>query len=511
MSDLVIDGRPLDVSTVVRFGFGNEHLVLSHEVREVIARGREVVDEASKRGTPVYGLTTALGSKVSTRIDPTSSASRERDVVTGRMVGLGDPYPIEVARSAMLLRLHGLGKGAAGVSPHVVEHLTQVLNAGIVVRAPRSGTIGASDLGPGAALAGALLGVGSVWDNGEVVDAHDALRRHGLSRISLGSKDALGIINSSVFSLAHGVHVVAKCRGVLAASAVVAVAHADAFGVNPRVYLPDVHALRPLPHAVPLASMLSQLIEGSWVVDGVTDPQQALSFRTLVPQFASVVGAVERFSDAVVREINGVGDNPVALIERGEMVSSSHFHTIDLALHGDALSLALFHWADSCVQRMQRTINHRITALPPLLAHGDSASTGLNPLQKTIAQLRGQMRHQANPASLDVLVVSDQVEDVASHLPLVVDKLAAQVEVLGRLMVAEALVTLQCLALREPIRKGPAATALRDFYADVQVPFADSVPIGRELERMYERRDGWIARALRDVGNLWPTSPLVAP
>lgn len=297
---------------------------------------------------------------------------------------------------------------------------------------------------------------------------------------------------------------------MIAASAIIAVAHADAFGVNPRVYLPEVQALRPLPHAVPVATMLSRLIEGSWVFEGITDPQQAISFRTLVPQVASVVGALERFVDAITREINGVGDNPVVLVETDEMVSSSHFHTIDLALHGDALSLALYHWADSCVQRMQRTINHRSVEIPALLAYGGAASTGLNPLQKTLAQLRGQMRQLANPASLDALVVSDQVEDLASQAPLVIDKLAQQVEVVGRLIAIEALVALQCHALRDASRKGPAAMALQDFFADIAVPFADSVPIGLELERMHGRLDDWIALSLGTVAALWPTSPLVA-
>lgn len=508
MTQLVIDGRALRVSDVVRFGSGSARVVIDDGVRRTVERARAVVDRHLVSGVPVYGLTTALGSKVSTRVDPTVRASRERDVVTGRMVGVGEPFPHDVARSAMMIRLHGLGRGVAGVSPVVVEALAQMLNAGIVVRAPRTGTIGASDLAPGAALAGALIGVGSVWLGGEVRDADDALRLAGLLPVSLAPKDALGIINSSAFSFAHGAHVVSAGRGLMAAALVVAVAGADAFGVHPGVYAPAVQALRPLPHAVNIATAVSGLLEGSWVHGGVTVPQQAISFRAIVPHFASTVGALERFADALEGEINAVGDNPVVLLESEAMSSSSHFHTIDLALHGDALSLSLHHWVESCVQRVQRIINHRDGGMPPLLAHGDDSATGLNPLQKTLGDLRARMRHLANPASLDALVVSDQVEDLASQLPLVVDTVDRQVDVLRRVLAIEALVALQAHALRSTHGRGRASLLLESVFRDVEVPFADDVPLGGVLDRMIERMGDLAAAARAEIGQWWPSGPL---
>ena len=509
MSDRVIDGRSLSVSDVARFGHGTGRVVISDEVRDIVGKARAIVDSHLASDQPVYGLTTALGSKVATRVAPIADSPRERDVVTGRMVGFGDPYPAHVARSAMLVRLHGLGRGAAGVSPAVVETLAALVNAGIVVRAPYSGSIGASDLAPGAALAGAMIGVGSVWLGGDVLDAGEAMRNAGLEPAELGPKDALGIINSSAFSFAHAAHVAVSCRGALAASLIAAVANADAFGVNPGVYASNVQALRPLPHADDIASVVGGLLEGSWVHGGVVVPQQAISFRAIVPHFASVVGALVRFVGALEAEINHVGDNPVVLLETGAMSSSSHFHTIDLALHGDALSLSLHHWAESCVQRVQRIINHRSDQMPALLAHGDDGATGLNPLQKTVGDLRARMRHLANPASLDVLVVSDQVEDLASGLPLVVDKLAQQVEVLTRLLVIEAFVALQGHALRAPHALGRASTVLGAVFDGLGVPYPERVPIGPVLDGMADRVDDLAAVAIAEIARWWPSHPLV--
>ncbi len=509
MIDRVIDGRPLSVSDVARFGRGSGRLAIAEGVRNTVGMARAVVDRHLATGEPVYGLTTALGSKVATRVDSVAGSAREHEVVTGRMVGIGDPYPAHVARSAMLIRLHGLGRGAAGVSPAVVDALVALVNAGIVVRAPHSGSIGASDLAPGAALAGAMIGVGSVWMGGDVWDAREALSKAGLAPVKLAPKDALGVINSSAFSFAHAAHVAVSCRGVLAASLIAAVANADAFGVNPRVYAPEVQALRPLTHVGDIASVVSGLLEGSWVHGGVAVPQQAISFRAIVPHFASVVGALVRFVDALEIEINHVGDNPVVLLDTGEMSSSSHFHTVDLALHGDTLSMSLHHWAESCVQRVQRIINHRSDAMPSLLAYGDDSATGLNPLQKTVGDLRARMRHLANPASLDALVVSDQVEDLASSLPLVVDKLERQVEVLTHLLIIEAFVAMQGHALREAHALGRASVVLGTVFDGLGVPYPDGVPIGPVLDGMVGRVEDLAAAANGEMTQWWPSNPLL--
>ena len=509
MIDRVIDGRSLDISEVAHFGRGTGRVVVADGVRSIVEQARAVVDRERASGRPVYGLTTALGSKVSTRVDPGADSRREHDVVTGRMVGFGDPYPAHVARSAMLVRLHGLGRGAAGVSPSVVDALAAMVNAGIVVRAPRSGSIGASDLAPGAALAGAMIGEGSVWMGGEVMEANAALRIAGLAPVDLAPKDALGIINSSAFSLAHAAHVAVSCRGVLAASLLAAVANADAFGVHPRIYSPHVQALRPLPYTGDIAAVVSGLLDGSWVHGGVAVPQQAISFRALVPHFASVVGALDRFVAAVETEINHVGDNPVVLLDTQDMSSSSHFHTVDLALHGDALSMSLHHWAESCVQRVQRIINHRSDAMPPLLASGDAGATGLNPLQKTVGGLRARMRHLANPASLDVLVVSDQVEDLASGLPVVVDKLDEQVDVLTRLLVIEAFVAMQGHALRPAHALGRASIVLETFFDALGMPYPDGVPVGPVLDGMVGRAGDLAAVATAEISRWWPSNPLL--
>src|SRR5205085_12686958 len=94
--------------------------------------------------------------------------------------GVGEPYPDEIVRAAMLLRANALAKGYSGARIETVELLLECLNRGILPHVPARGSVGASgDLAPLAHLALPLVGEGRAWFEGELLDGADALARAG--------------------------------------------------------------------------------------------------------------------------------------------------------------------------------------------------------------------------------------------------------------------------------------------------------------------------------------------
>src|SRR5207249_233546 len=66
--------------------------------------------------------------------------------------GVGDPYPAEIVRAAMLLRANALAKGNSGARIETVELLLECLANEVLPRVPSRGSVGASgDLARGAA------------------------------------------------------------------------------------------------------------------------------------------------------------------------------------------------------------------------------------------------------------------------------------------------------------------------------------------------------------------------
>ena len=92
--------------------------------------------------------------------------------------GVGDPYPDEIVRAAMLLRANALAEGHSGAREETVELLVECLNRGVVPHVPSRGSVGASgDLAPLAHLALPLIGEGEAWVEGELLPAATPLWR----------------------------------------------------------------------------------------------------------------------------------------------------------------------------------------------------------------------------------------------------------------------------------------------------------------------------------------------
>ena len=117
--------------------------------------------------------------------------------------GVGDPYPDEVVRAAMLLRANTLAKGYSGARVEIVELLIECLNRGVLPRVPSRGSVGASgDLAPLAHLALPLVGEGEAWVDGELLGGAEALAAVGLEPMRLVAKEGLSLINGTQFMAA---------------------------------------------------------------------------------------------------------------------------------------------------------------------------------------------------------------------------------------------------------------------------------------------------------------------
>jgi histidine ammonia-lyase len=105
-------------------------------------------------------------------------------------------------------------------------------------------------------------------------------------------------------------------------------------------------------------------------------------------------------------------------------------------------------------------------------------------VQKTLSALYNEIRHDANPATLDSLPVSEAVEDHAPMAPYVVAKTAAIVAKLQYLVAIELLAAAQAVDLRE-LPQGALGQGTQAAYAAVRacVPRLDcDRPLGPDIE-----------------------------
>src|SRR5918997_1726232 len=154
---------------------------LGEAARDRIARARKVVETAMRRTDGhTYGVNTGFGRFVERTIPLELAEELQLRLLRSHACGVGEPYPDEVVRAAMLLRANALAKGYSGARVETVERLLDLLNGGVLPIVPSRGSVGASgDLAPLAHLALPLVGEGEAYVDDERLSGREALERVG--------------------------------------------------------------------------------------------------------------------------------------------------------------------------------------------------------------------------------------------------------------------------------------------------------------------------------------------
>jgi len=500
---VVLDGSPLAVPDVVAVARHGEPVSLSDSGRERMAPARALVDRLDAADDVVYGLTTGFGALADRAIDRADRVALQRAVVRSHAAGIGPPLPAEVVRGMLLLRARTLCAGYSGVRPELVQAIVALLGSGLVPWVPEHGSLGASgDLAPLAHATACLLGEGSVvGENGAPAAAADALRAHGLAAVSLGVKEGLALINGTDAMAATLALAVYDLSALLTAADSTCAMSVEALLGTGRAFDADVVALRPSHGQRDSAANLRALLRDSPMVASHRAShhavQDAYSLRC-APQVHGAARDVLDFARTTVeRELASVVDNPLVMVERGEVVSSGNFHGQALAYAADMMASVCADVAAVSERRVDRLLDPaRSRGLPAFLTSEPGVNSGLMIAQYTAAACVTALRAAATPLAAQSVSVSAGQEDHVSMGFTAAMRTRRSVEELRRVLAVEAVCAAQALELRAPLRPAPATGALLASLRTV-VPHLDA---DRHLGDDLRAAEEWMrAEAWRDA------------
>src|SRR5437763_5270045 len=260
-----------------------------------MSAARELVDRATGDSHHVYGVNTGFGRFVSRALPPGLTRGLQLGLLRSHAGGVGEPYPAEIVVAAMLLRANTLAKGYSGARVELVELLLACLARGVVPEVPSRGSVGASgDLAPLAHLALPLVGEGRARVNGEALAGADALAAVGLEPLRLEAKEGLSLVNGTQFMTAFGALGVVRARRLSVAADIACALSLEALQGSRAAFVPEVHALRPLPGQRDAAANVLRVVEGSAIMEAhrwCDRVQDAYSLRR-APQVPGAGGAV---------------------------------------------------------------------------------------------------------------------------------------------------------------------------------------------------------------------------
>src|SRR5688500_13503849 len=203
---VALTGEDLSVADVWAVAVDEAAAALSQASRRRRRAARRLVEEAAHGASEhTYGINTGFGRFVSQTIPDELTDELQLRLLRSHACGVGEPYPDEVVRAAMLLRANALAKGTSGARVGLVEAILACLNGDVLPQVPSRGSVGASgDLAPLAHLALPLIGEGRAWFDGELLDGADALAAAGLEPVRLAAKEGLSLVNGTQFMSALG-------------------------------------------------------------------------------------------------------------------------------------------------------------------------------------------------------------------------------------------------------------------------------------------------------------------
>ena len=160
-------------------------------------------------------------------------------------------------------------------------------------------------------------------------------------------------------------------------------------------------------------------------------------------------------------EANAVTDNPLVLVESGEIVSGGNFHAEPVAFAADQIALALSEIGAISERRIATLVDPALNfGLPPFLTPDPGLNSGFMIAEVTAAALYAENKQRAAACSINSTPTSANQEDHVSMAAHAARRLSDMADNLAAILGIELLVAAQGIGLRAPHTTSPALAAV---------------------------------------------------
>lgn len=526
---VTLTGKTLTQEEAWRVAEGEEVAIAPEAMKQVTDSNRLVMT-AARQGVEIYGLTVGVGLNKDHKLFEASGEMTEtarqasidfnRNILRSHSVGYGAHLPKETARLAMVVRLNTLLTGRSGAQPYVAELYRDFLNKGITPVIPTRGSIGDADITLASHVGSVMMGEWRAEVDGKVVSGAEALRMKGIRPLVPEGKDGLAILSTNSVGIAMTMSAMREMRRVLQLSPVVYGLTLEGMNGNVAPFLTQTVKSHPLAGLSEAAAEMRATLKGSylWEKDPTRALQDPLSFRTTVYTISEAKRALNDLDELVNVQINSSDDNPGVILNaskediessqvaqyfvkgeglEGAIIPSANFEPLPISIAAERAAIALGHVAHNSLHRTLRLDEDRFSGLSRYLAGpNNTAGHSFGATEDSMVSIYAENVELANPVSLASTPVEGNIEDSASNLPRVANRLERSASNLIDLYAMEMLHNTQAIDLRKmkrsDVKLSDKTQALYDAYRKV-VPFvekdrifSEDLEAGVKLLKSYE-------------------------
>lgn len=506
---VTLTGADLTQDQAWRIAQGEE-VAISKKAMKQVTDSNRLVMAAARAGVEIYGLTVGVGlNKDHHLFDAKGDLTPEvrkasiefnRNILLSHSVGYGPALSKEVTRLAMVVRLNTMLTGRSGAQPRVVELYRDFLNKGVTPVVPTRGSIGDADITLASHIGSVMMGEWRAEVDGKVVSGAEALKMKGITPLVPEGKDGLGILSSNCVGVAMTMDAMRTMRQALKVSPIVYGLTLEGLNGNVAPFLAQTVNNHPLTGLKEAAAEMRATLKGSylWNFDKTRALQDPLSFRTTVYTISEAKRALKELDELVNIQINSSDDNPGVILNaskedfdktqvkqyfvdkdgvKGAIIPSANFEPLPIAIAAQRATIALSHVSHNALHRTMRLDEDRFSGLARYLA-GPNNPNGhaFGATEDSMVSIYAENIELANPISMHGTPVEGNIEDSASNLPRVAERLKRASNNMFDLYSMELLHNTQAIDLRkmkqDNVKLSDKTGALYKAYRKV-VPFVE--------------------------------------
>lgn len=467
-----IDGQTLCARQVVQIARHGATVALTPGALERIEASRAVVDRIVASGELVYGVTSSVGTKTGTPLDPRRYGEFNRRLLETHDMGMGPLASHEMVRAMLVVMLNNMASGRLGVRPVLANLLVDALNTQRTFKVHLWGSTGESDMS---------------------AVANIALDLYASTELAAG--ETIALINSSPVSIGLAALAMVDLGNILASWPLVAALSMEGYGANPSIVSDVAVRSRPFKGLKRAAEAIAAQLGGShlMIAGGPRHLQDPLAFRSLPLTLGNAFDSYDFAAGQFAIELNASQNNPVVSIEEQRLVSVANFDMLALSMALDTLRLGIAPLVTSSTERVAKLADSFWSGLDTgLLAHDDLGLPGFNGLAQVHKGITAEARLLAAPVVTELSSSSHSNGnlDRVSMSSLAARRTVELAQLCKSILAVELVVAAQAVDLRRPPRMGAGTSKLHRFVRDL-VPHAGGAqrvphpaPVLDALERL---------------------------
>ncbi len=476
MNKITLDKKGLTLKQLRSIWQEPLHFALHEEMMIGIKASRQTVADIANSDETVYGVNTGFGLLASEKIARNDLDTLQRNLVISHATGVGNPIDIDTTRLIMILKAVSLAQGYSGIHPRTIELLIEMINHEIYPVIPEKGSVGASgDLAPLAHMSLVMIGMGTAYYKGKIIDANSALSQAGLTPIKLGPKEGLALLNGTQVSTALALKGLFLTENCLTAAVLSGALSVDAAKGSLKPFDERIHHARGQLGQIKLAKIYADLLKDSEIVvshedcDRVQDPY---CLRCQPQVMGAIWDSIEYTASKLLIEANAATDNPLIFAEQNEVLSGGNFHAEPVGLVADFIGIGLADMANMSERRIAMLIDPHMSRLPAFLVPDSGVNSGFMIAHVTAAALASENKTLVHPATCDTIPTSANQEDHVSMATFAARKLTDIAENTATVIGIEIMAACQSIDFHSDLNTSPR---LYQVYQQVRklVPFLD--------------------------------------